>query len=374
MLRYNSKKTELTSVSCVVCGNEFKPTHRHNVICSATCRQKQQSQYNKTYRQAMINAPEAPKKITFNMKVRNCIVCGGAYFPVSNVQKTCSVGCRTILRHNYQNTYQQGIKKARVITEKHCSKCGDYFKPMHNQQTICSTCKTKKPVNRTCIECGTQFTYQGKGTKLVCSDACSTNRQRHQRETYGIIRVPSKPRTCTCHICGTPFTANKGSKYCSDACRQEAKNKQARQLRSAIPAEIRLKPLVKKTCRHCGIEIMAGSKVKYCSDACRLEVKRIGSRKLRQKAKAKTEPAIHYTRKLNKRKPKAEKDLAYAMLELNRAAPKNDREIIDLKNIESPDLSKIEFKAYDKRLRITRFFRSEDRYNEFLNEQKTQTL
>ena len=56
-----------------------------------------------------------------------------------------------------------------------------------------------------------------------------------------------------------------------------------------------------------------------------------------------------------------------AMPELNRNAPKNDREIIEIKNIVSPDLSKMEFRVFDPKLRITRFFRNEEKYLNYLN-------
>jgi len=130
----------------------------------------------------------------------------------------------------------------------------------------------------------------------------------------------------------------------------------------------KLKGATTAHCLQCGSEF---KKTTALNDFCSLKCKRARANQLRSpKVRVQKVKPIKQVKPqktvLNQRNPKNESVAIAAMIELNRNAPVNDREVIQKKNIVSPDLSKIEFKIYDKQFRIMRYFTTEEKYRNYL--------
>lgn len=375
----HTPKIILTPRSCLVCDILFTPQHNLQKICSAECRKDKQRQYNHRYKLKHPHVFTARSSSNLTTKVKECIICGNAFTPSSNVQKTCSDSCRTIRAKQYKADH---TAKKRI--EKNCSRCGSKFIPVPTHRQICEDCRNRKPRKVTCIQCGTVFTKSGRGAQLLCSDECKNARKNFLRAKYGLKnRKPAPLVKTTCKVCGSEFTGNIGSRYCSPECKKQGKLITTRKHRD-IEREQRLatpKQPVKCTCAQCGQEFESSRKKRYCSRECQLEVKRIKA-EVYNRTKAKLRPPKPLKIKAPKpipepapqRKPKrnqkAEREAALNMLELNRNAPAHDGEIIKAKNIVSPDLSKMEYRIYDPKMKQTFFFRTEAKYLNYLNKMK----
>lgn len=368
----------LTPVNCLVCGAEFVPNHQHTKICSRDCRLHRQREFNRFIRDSKPIRPEGVKP-NLTIQKKTCVICQATFQPTSNVQKTCSEECRTVLRTNFSKQYK--LENPVPKNEKHCARCGENFTVTRHNLTICPSCKTNKARVVKCIECGTEFSKSGKGAQLLCSHECKLKRKNKLRAKYGFTRKPFPIVMLNCALCNNEFEARNGSKYCSATCKRTAKNQQAKEHRDVVrvnrPADI-IKPAkqLTLTCTVCGSTFTSSRKQACCSEECRKMVRSRNSREYNRKRALlsnKLPPKPHKIKQpkpekivLNRRNPKAEKDAVYAMLELNRNAPKHDREAIEKKNIVSPDLASIEFRHYDKRLRITRFFNTKEKYLNYL--------
>lgn len=76
-----------------------------------------------------------------------------------------------------------------------------------------------KATTRTCPECSSSF--QGKGRRLTCSEACSKARQNRQLDELAARRKAANTASHegVCDICGNDFEAKHcNHKYCSDPC------------------------------------------------------------------------------------------------------------------------------------------------------------
>lgn len=83
-----------------------------------------------------------------------------------------------------------------------------------------------QPTQRTCIECGAEFSYEKKSGvfRQLCSDRCRAVRTaKRDKETYRSRRGIGSTRTRACEECGNEFTYTVGRGYdkrlCSDFCR-----------------------------------------------------------------------------------------------------------------------------------------------------------
>ena len=126
-------------------------------------------------------------------------------------------------------------------------------------------------------------------------------------------------------------------------------------------------------CLQCGIKFQ---KATALNDLCSAKCKRAHANQLRdvkpkigRPVKIKTEKPVKekpIVQSLNKHQKKNEKDAALNMLELNRNAPAHDREVLKKKKIVSPDLKDMKFHHHDKRMKITYYFITEEKYNNYL--------
>lgn len=109
-----------------------------------------------------------------------------------------------------------------------------------------------KPVKvktyRACIICGKE--YEAKGKAVVCGDECrkADGRNKYYADRDDILKkmrdkYEPKPKTDqACNQCGDVFMGHKGDAYCSDVCRQRAK--QARKAkRRAIKLCVHYEPV-----------------------------------------------------------------------------------------------------------------------------------
>ena len=173
-----------------------------------------------------------------------------------------------------------------------------------------------------------------------------------------------------CTICGKEFYPRHfNSKICSDACRKHTQLECMRVFRENKPHD--------SNCANCGKKYHKRHKALYCSDQCRKEMslkKAIEYNNSRKKPVVDLAPEIQFANetkpvveRLNKNKPKAESVLVQNMIELNRNAPVHDRDILKKKNIVSPNLAEMEFTFHDKAMRCTYYFKTEEKYINFLN-------
>lgn len=343
-----------------MCNAPFEAKNSYSKFCGKECYRLHNIEYNRAYR---LQHKKEPKQ-NLTQKVRECVVCGNAYFPSSNCQKTCSQGCRTININRIHKKFRDTKKSP--VTEKHCSKCGQLFVPKNNSCTICGPCHEHKPRQVKCLNCGKEFTSTGKGVQLLCSDECRRERKNKLRVQYGFHREPATKVTCTCQLCGKEFQQRKGTKYCND-CRPAAKAIKMKELRSEVGYQPRKKEPVIATCAQCGHQFQKNRGQKFCSDACRTISKNASREKykLNHPAKPKNDQQPLF-RPLRKRDRKAEKELLDILPTLNANAPKHDREVLTRKSIESPDHNQMPFIYTDKKLRITYYFSTEEKYNKHL--------
>ncbi|WP_372772163.1 HNH endonuclease signature motif containing protein [Mangrovibacterium sp.] len=200
-----------------------------------------------------------------------------------------------------------------------------------------------------------------EGMLLVCKSGDTMNPhpdnwelmtpQDHLKKMRENVRNQDNPVEIRCSKCGKQIKISDRTRRLCDDCR------------------IQRSITYTKTCAECGTQFQTTRKrTVTCSEACtkkRSYHKTYESFK-RQKQKQKQKPVK--TSSGDRRG--VETVPVDQMFELNRNAPKHDREIIERKGIESPDLSQMEYKVYDPALRITRYFRSKERYEKFLKTKK----
>lgn len=348
---------EKTNV-CKICNTSYQTRSKKSKYCSDECRRQGNLKLMHAWHLAHPKEKKEGKR-NITTKVKICVICESAFFPTSNIQKTCSESCQTIRRELIRKGYKLAHQAVKSPVEKHCSKCGIKFETLTHSRTICDGCRSKKPAQCKCIQCGNEFTRSNTAAQLLCSDQCKTDRRNWLRANYGLKRKPSVETVLmlVCPICSNEFESVKGFKFCSKECSLEQKRLNSKNFREKkrMLRAVKQKPVVFANCRICGNEFEKKHKTLFCSDECRLELKRKKAVKHRSKPVKAPEPV-----KLNRRNPKQEKEAVENMLELNRNAPKHDRE--KLKHVKSPDIRKMQFRYVDKRMRCTYYFFSEEKY------------
>ena len=336
--RRNKLECDVKPAVCIVCNTNFESRNKKARYCSDECRRLGNLKLMQQWHAENPHPKKEGPKNLMNV-VKECIVCGSAFFQASNIQKTCSQTCRTVHRHrtfqNYRESHPREKSERKVLPEKRCSKCGQNFTPYRFNNSICSLCRITGPRTVNCLQCGTEFISTGRGIELLCSDECRRQRKTLMRAKYGYKEEEKKPGfTCAC--CHQEFENIRKVKYCSAACRAEIHRQKAAARYQAKPQK-QVKEKAEKT-----------SLSKLMPERVAVED--------RSASKGKA-----------KRNPKLEREAALNMIELNRNAPLHDRDIIREKQIVSPDLSTMPFRIYDKRLKQTFFFRTEEKYLNYLN-------
>ena len=197
-----------------------------------------------------------------------------------------------------------------------------------------------------------------EGMLLVCKSGDTMNPypdnwelmtpQNHLKKMRDNVRNQNNPVEIRCSKCGKQIKISDRTRHLCDDCR--------------VPHNI----TYTKTCAECGAQFQTTRKrTVTCSEAC---TKKRGYHKTYESFKRRKQKQKPVKTSSGDRRG-VETVPVDQMFELNRNAPKHDREIIERKGIESPDVSKM-LKYYDEKLRITRFFPTQERYDRFIRTQK----
>ncbi len=182
----------------------------------------------------------------------------------------------------------------------------------------------------------------------------------------------SKPtRMATCATCKQPFeTTQPRQKFCGKRCRDDFHNQLKKEAYVPVakrpPARKKAKSTT-KICAECKKEFVYNHAAeKFCSDTCRAEA----NRKVKTAYYHRKNPKSIKRSSTNDRRKETVNPEDMPML--NRVSNRNDREKLRRAKIKSPDHTKMEFKHYDPKLRITRFFKTEEKYKHFLKTNQKQ--
>lgn len=240
---------------------------------------------------------------------------------------------------------------------------------------------TKASNDRICVVCGSKITRIGHTT--FCSPTCRD------------IDRQAKRKIRTCHVCGKELTAAGYHKFCSKECETEYRkslkkvkycpicgvqvygrfkvcSNECRALNDKATAKKRRNKLKQQsksttrtsTCIECGNAFTTErSNVLYCSSICRNKV--VLRKRHAKKGTIPRAERIKVPGMLNKNRLPSEKVKVDNMMILN-TVERNDKTRIQAKGIISPDVSTCEFRHYDPIMRATRFFKTPERYEKFL--------
>lgn len=191
------------------------------------------------------------------------------------------------------------------IYKKRCSKCGNYFDTPVAHGHVCKPCK----------------------------------------ETPKVFDK-------ICPICHAPFQAHRSNhKYCSLLCRN----------RAPIPCRQKEVTIKRKNCVICETRfIPEHPSEKYCSEKCRKEANLRFNAAYREKKRV---AQLKRSSTNDRRKETVNPD---EMPILNKVTNRNDKDKLRKAKVASPDHTQMPFKHYDKKMKCMRFFRSQDKYNNFL--------
>lgn len=184
-----------TVKTCVYCGKEFEPKHKHQICCSFKCGSLQSATHRKK-------------------RIRVCLYCGEEY-EARHDQMFCSKKCAG--RYRSKN--------------KECVYCGSEFK---GKGKYCSDeCRNKSKIkSRVCPVCGKEF--YATGTRKMCSDECRRIRANKSIRQYSMGNFI--PKKVVCKECGVEFWTEYGNKrrvFCSDECARKNHKRASKAVRRA---------------------------------------------------------------------------------------------------------------------------------------------
>ncbi|MGQ7871353.1 hypothetical protein [Sunxiuqinia sp. sy24] len=184
--------------------------------------------------------------------------------------------------------------------------------------------------------------------------------EANQPQTRICPACKEKPLDKVCPVCHTDFRANRSNAiYCSLTCRN----------RAPIPSRKIPGPIPAKPCGICQEEFTPKhSSEKYCSDACRREAGRRSNAAYQQKLQTRGSSIKRSSTNDRRKETVNAEDIPM----LNRVNNRSDRDKLRRAKVKSPDHTKMPFKDYDKKLRIMRYFRTEEKYHKFLKTKQNQ--
>ena len=122
-----------------------------------------------------------------------------------------------------------------------------------------------------------------------------------------------------------------------------------------------------KVCPACGESFEASlSLKKFCTSECANKY-HAAKRKEARHARGLVSKRGPYRKSSTKDRKRVENVPVDEMLILNKNPAKSDKDKLKRKNISSPDHAQMPFKVHDPKLRITRYFKTKDKYDNFLN-------
>lgn len=316
--------------TCPICNKEFETKLRQAKYCSDDCQREKSRIHMREFQRA-----KREKRVEI---LRNCIVCGKEFTPDHMANKICSDECHIVRQRTYNAGYARRHPKVSKKTVAIRNK------------------KTRGTTTAKCLQCGKEFTKKTALNEL-CSYRCKRDRRNELRGPYISVKAMKEklqPIT-TCLVCGKEFESDFGKKMCSSECRIQAGKNYRKQYYTRLKAS---KPVKVKTEKP--LKIKAEKSVKERTLRTLKTLKKV-------KPAMKVEKAV-----LNERRTKSEAVLIENMIELNRNAPVHDREIIQKKKIVSPKLSEMGYKIHDKRLKITYYFKTKEKYLNYLKKQENE--
>lgn len=202
-------KRKYCSIECT--GKALAVSHAKQMKVCEVCG-KEYTNYNPASRFCSIKCASSRFKPSVEL---TCPICNQQFRPIASVASSrhptfCSQKCKKEGLHLY-NPPMPAI-------EKQCPTCGKWFKQWASRPvTHCSVaCRSIGRGEHTCKNCGIVFPHKNSGVNKYCSKACYVNYVT--RDSYS-----------NCLQCGKELRANpsqraRGSgKYCSNACKAEAR-------------------------------------------------------------------------------------------------------------------------------------------------------
>lgn len=168
-------------------------------------------------------------------------------------------------------------------------------------------------------------------------------RNMHRRDHH------DEPIEKQCMRCDQPFTTTNANRKVCDPC---------------------LEPkCLDKICQVCNKPFQTTKKhKKYCSDKCSKKGYRLSKMQYMRTQRAQT---VKRSSTKDRRKETVNPD---EMPILNRVTNRSDKDKLRKAKVKSPDHTQMEFKHYDPRMKIMRFFRTQEKYNKFLETIQNQDL
>lgn len=239
---------------CLECGKEFISNKHNQKYCCKECTHKANYRAEKERNKVVL-----PKKI--------CPICGKEFQPHTKAQILCGAEeCKKEQNRIRINKFKQN-GKATPFTKK-CTICGEEFTTTNDLQTLCGKeeCfkereyRRKKGIpeeeypnllgvynfhtkNRTavCPICGKEF-IPNVWSQIYCSRECSLKK-------VCLDRPNNLYKERECVICGKKFMPNTGlQKTCSEECRKILIKQRKKKLNDTKPR----KTFEERVCKYCG--------------------------------------------------------------------------------------------------------------------------
>lgn len=215
-------KSSLPPKKCAICGEEFVPKKISQTLCGKLECKKESSR--RRIRQSKLKAKlKESGEYTEVLTSRKCIICGEEFIPKNKSQILCGkTECfkerayrqkQNILEEEYPNligVYHFSTSGA----EKICPTCGKTFVTKAWNQIYCSRNCENVPLKlknkgcllyeRTCIICGKTF-MPNSPQQTVCSEECKTTRDKNRQREYNKNKPKVVYESKECKYCNNVF-------------------------------------------------------------------------------------------------------------------------------------------------------------------------
>lgn len=215
-------KSSLPPKKCAICGEEFIPKKISQTLCGKLECKKESSR--RRIRQSKLKAKlKESGEYTEVFTSRKCIICGEEFMPKNKSQILCGkTECfkerayrqkQNILEEEYPNLI--GVYHFSISgVEKICPTCGKTFITKAWNQIYCSRNCENVPLKlknkgcllheRTCIICGKTF-MPNSPQQTVCSEECKTTRNKNRQREYNKNKPKVVYESKECKYCGNVF-------------------------------------------------------------------------------------------------------------------------------------------------------------------------
>lgn len=215
-------KPSLPPKKCVICGEEFIPQKTSQILCGKLECKKESSR--RRIKQSKLKAKlKANGEYPEGLTVRKCIICGEEFMPKNKSQILCGkTECfkerayrqkQNIPEEKYPNLI--GVYHFSTSgVEKICPTCGKTFVTKVWNQIYCSRNCENVPLKlknkgcllheKTCIVCGKTF-MPNSPQQAVCSEECKTTRDKNRQREYNKKQPKTVYEPKECKYCDNIF-------------------------------------------------------------------------------------------------------------------------------------------------------------------------